>query len=661
MHPVRESPCYNKSGIGREIDKAHGLKEDNMNKEWMEKLDQWRAKRENLSYLPLQEVDLSGFPVKEYIRAEEAATYPNEWYEPVPAGRIWGETWRYFWFKAHVITPSDSVGKRLIFAPNIGSESTVYVNGQAAELMLREAEWWGVAASILAGYSYPLSEMDALWKRLLLNQFHDILPGTSIRRVIEEAEADLAEVFREAEKKCSQARRALAVKSETEAITVFNSLSWDRVELVKLPRSWTGVKTSSGGRLPAQRGEDALTARVKVPAAGWVTLYPSGVEQSVYSHAFGTLSSHAAQFAGPVSAIGTVPTGHTDSLSVQPLLSWSDGVLENELLRIEINGQGELARIWDKEARRDISAGVCNRFCMYKDTPPRFGAWEIEKTYGMVPVALEGQANIRVLEEGPLEICLEIERTLHHSPMKQIISLAAGSRVITFRTRIDNREKHKLLKVAFPVSVHANEAIHEIQFGHIRRPNHASRPHDRDRYEVSQYRWTALTEENRGCAVLNDCKYGIDTSGSSMNLTLLRSSTDPDPNADEGIHEFSYAFYAWNGSFGDSEVVRRAAELNCPVSLQTGETGDRWLFRLDTPHVMIDTVKPAEDGSGDVIIRLYEAFHTSTNCALTIGFPFHAAVETDMLEQSPRELSVRDNHVELPFRPFEIKTVRVSR
>jgi alpha-mannosidase len=243
--------------------------------------------------------------------------------------------------------------------------------------------------------------------------------------------------------------------------------------------------------------------------------------------------------------------------------------------------------------------------------------------------------------------------------MIQEVRLRRDSRRIDFHTVIDWQERHKLLKVQFPVSVHASEAIHEIQFGHLRRPNHASRPFDADRFEVSAHKWTALVEEDRGCAVLNDCKYGVNVLGKSINLTLLKSPLAPDMTADRGRQEFAYAFYAWNGSFAESEVVREAYEVNSPVMVAAGAGGERSLLSVDRPNVVVETVKPAEDGSGDLIVRLYEAKRTATRCALTVSLPVASAAQTNMLEETEAELDLAGDGVSLEFRPFEVKTLRL--
>jgi alpha-mannosidase len=255
---------------------------------------------------------------------------------------------------------------------------------------------------------------------------------------------------------------------------------------------------------------------------------------------------------------------------------------------------------------------------------------------------------------------VQVRRTLNQSEMTQTIRLRRDSRRVDFHTVIDWRESHKLLKVNFPVNVYNTEALHEIQFGHIARPTHKSRPFDADRFEVCNHKWTALTESNRGFAVLNDCKYGVNVNGNSINLTLLKSALAPDMYADKGRQEFTYAFYAWNGAFYDSGLVQEGYDLNVETFTARGDGGQGSLFSVDAPNVIVETVKPAEDGSGDVVVRLYESMRTATHCTLNTSLPVSKAMQTNMLEEIEDDLSLDGGSLVLDFRPFEIKTIRFS-
>jgi len=265
-----------------------------------------------------------------------------------------------------------------------------------------------------------------------------------------------------------------------------------------------------------------------------------------------------------------------------------------------------------------------------------------------------------VVAAGPLAAVLRIARRLHDSDLVQEVWLRRGSRRLDFRTTIEWREHRKLLKVCFPVRVHADHALHEIQFGHLARPNHASRPFDADRFEVAQQKWTALAETGRGAAVLNDGKYGVNVVGQSINLTLLRAPVAPDKKADLGRQEFTYAFYAWNGGLHESGLVREGYALNVPAWAAAGDGGGRRsVLSVDRENIVVETLKPAEDGSGDLVVRLYESARLATRCALHVHLPVRAASFANLVEESPRRAPFSRGCIALEFRPFEIKTLRL--
>jgi alpha-mannosidase len=557
--------------------------------------------RDHLEFIR-RERDLEGVPrVKiahplEYFEDQEAKGFPL---------RYVGE----LYFQAHRGTyTSQAYTKR---------------GNRKSEFALREAEMWGVAARALKRFAFPRGRIEEAWRAVLLHQFHDIIPGTSIRRVYEETEAAHAEVIRTAQEIAAQATARLTDRSR--GLTVFNSLSWPRTVLVALPEGFRGATDAAGNALPVQPIGSETVAEVTAPPCGWTTIYP------------------------------TQETGFLGRNRV----SATRRLLENDLLRVRFNARGEITSIYDKETAREWAGGACNRLIMYKDVPTAWDAWDVDSMLELTPIALDKPATIEVVTRGPLVAKLRVVRRIHDSTLTQEITLRRGSRRIDFHTVVDWQESHKLLKVNFPVTVHANEAVHEIQFGHIRRPNHKSRPFDADRFEVCNHKWTALMEEGRGAAVLNDCKYGVNVLGNSINLTLLRAPLAPDETADRGRQEFTYAFYCWNGSFVESPLVQEAYDLNVPVLTAAGAAGECSVFALDAPNVVIETVKPAEDNPQDIIVRLVEAKRTATRCTLTTTLPVKSAAQADMLENDAAALPYDDGRVALDLRPFEVKTVRL--
>lgn len=266
--------------------------------------------------------------------------------------------------------------------------------------------------------------------------------------------------------------------------------------------------------------------------------------------------------------------------------------------------------------------------------------------YESVPVALSCEADIKLLsrEDGA---ALEVTRILHDSPMKQIILLAHDGRRLDFITEVNWQERHKLLKVAFPVDAYALEAYHEIQFGHVKRPTHRSRQADRDQYEVCNHRYTALWDGAQGAAVLNDSKYGVSTHENEIRLTLLRAPLMPDMTADRGLQRFTYSFCPLSSL---EDALREAEILNEPPRPMAGRSVP--ILLPEAGNIIVDTVKPADDTENALVVRVYEAMGRATRTRLTLAAGIRQLLEADMLEENGVPVSPE----EVTFGPFEIKT-----
>lgn len=515
---------------------------------------------------------------------------------------------------------------------------------RASEIALHDLELWSAAAGRYGKLAYPKAEITALWKQLLFHQFHDILAGTSITRVNEQAKAAFDEIQKNAGQLEESVLRTLAGVPKNDGLTVFNSLSWQREELVTLPDGFNAAFDLNGNDLFVQQIDGAAVASLTVPPMGYTTITLAGREQ-VHCPTKGSFAC----FAGDLLC------------------------LENEFLRISFLQTGQIAEIYDKETGQNLARGLCNDIRMYKDVNIEYDAWELGTMYRMLPVDLGASGEARILcgeDTAGLSASIEIRREIHHSSIRQIVTLRRNSRRVDFHTQIQWKEMHKILKVEFPVDIHADEGISEIQFGYVRRPTHRTRQYDKDRFEVPQQKYTALAEAGRGIAVLNDCKYGVSLDGASINLTLLKAPVIPDMYADQGEHTLTYSLYVYHGTFPDSGVVQSAYELNYPVKTAPGGSGERSLLtltsgeddpaRFERQNILIESVKEAEDDSGDLIVRLYESQNTASSCVLKADFPLERAMESDMLECGKQEIPLSGNEIKLWFRPFEIKTIRLS-
>ena len=588
-------------------------------------IERWKERVQkdgfSMRLFPFGYGDGGGGPTREHL--EYARRLEN--LEGVPKFRI-DDPMAFFKAQDQAGWPDARYVGELYFQVHRGtytSQARTKALNRRCEFALRETELWGAASMLMKGFQFPYERWEAAWKTVLLNQFHDILPGSSIARVYEEAEAQLMDVLATAEQITHQACESLVENGE--GLTVFNSLSWPRDEVIELPKGWDGLQTLDGTSLPLQMAQEKSNSEVTVPACGWVSFDPGA---------------------------GFIP---------ENTLKAKRDLLENDLVRVTFNHYGAISSVYDKVNQSELSRGTCNQFKMYQDIPSAFDAWDLDSMYRQTPVKLAEEAEIEVLAKGPLVASLVVRRKLNHSSMEQTITLRRDARRVDFHTVIDWQERHKLLKVNFPVDYYAKEALHEIQFGHLPRPTHSSRQIDQDRFEVPNQKWTALAEGNRGFAVLNDSKYGVDVRDNSINLTLLKSALAPDMHADRGWQEFTYAFYFWDKPFMDSGLVQQGYQLNVPLQVCEGKAGRQSLFAMDAPNIILDTVKPAEDGSErDLVLRFYESMGTATRVRLTTQLPVSAAYRTDMLEAVLEPVEVVEGRLLLEFRPFEIKTLRFT-
>ena len=512
------------------------------------------------------------------------------------------------------------------------SQAAVKKNNRRNELAMREEEFWS-SLGLGRGLEYDLAKADALWKELLLHQFHDILPGSSIGRVYVEANKAHEAIHAGAQELLDQAIDALTERKEENAVTVWNSLSFDRKALVELPEAFgAGARTLEGQAVPVQKTEEGVKAIVDIPSCGAVSLVPAEA--------------------------GASGDGAKAAVSVK---EEGDGyVLENSQVRATVDGRGEVVSFVLKESGREYAAQPMNRFRLYKDVPRLFDAWDIDSNYILQEVKAATEVSVEKVGEG-LEGVLKVSGRISESGFTQYIRLAADSRRLAFETEVDWKELHRLLKVSFPVDVYAENGINEMQFGYVERPAHRSRLYDKDRFEVCNHRYSALCDGSHGAAVLNDCKYGISMNGNALELTLLRAAACPEMRADNGQHSFTYAFTAWEGTFADSDVVRQGYELNVKPVVSKGAVDRFSAVTVDKANVILDTMKPAEDGSGDIVLRLYEAKKAAAKAEVSLQFGAAKAYLCDMLENVIEEVPVTDGKIVLPFRAFEIKTVRVKR
>ncbi len=499
------------------------------------------------------------------------------------------------------------------------TQAAIKKNNRLSERALHHMELWG-ALAMLQGTAYDAAEAKRLWKQLLLNQFHDILPGSSIARVYTEANAAHRALQQRAGELHTAARRALL--REGDGLTLFNGQGFDREEVVELPdRFAQGAATLEGKPVPVLNG----LARVRVPALGAVTLLP---------------------LAHPIAG---------EQATAQ--LSEAGALLANDRVQVRLNRQGQLLSY--RLDGREMGCGrPMNLLRMYKDVPRKYDAWDIDSNYREQESCTVEVQSMKLICAAGLCVSVRWQGRIGRSAIRQTISLRVGSPVLEFDTTVDWHELHRLLKVEFPVDVRAENALHEIQFGFVERPAHRSRSFDQQRFEVCNHRYTALCDNSHGCAVLNDCKYGVGVEENSIELTLLRAAAAPEMATDQGIQQFRYGFTAWNTPFADAPVVQQAAAFNDPLLTAEGQCPAFSAFSTDHSNAMIDTVKPAEDGSGELVLRIYESKKADTFFRLRSDLPVEALVPCNLLEEPIGDPLTPD--ASLHLRAFEVSSYRVK-
>lgn len=509
------------------------------------------------------------------------------------------------------------------------SQAMIKYLNRRTEFALRGAELWSSVAGKVTGYPYQAEKLENLWKKLLFNQFHDILPGSSIGKVYETAEKELEDTRKKAQGIAGEALKNM-VRSGN-GITVFNSLPFSRKVCVELPDTFTGCVTDQGEKLPVYQNEMNRYVLVQVSPLGAKVLLPAA-ENEVQTHCV------------PQTAV------YEEN---------DDFIMENEYLRAVINKEGEIISLKLRKEEQEFACGSQNHFRLFKDVPRKFDAWDIDSNYEKQEIRLSGKVETKIRKQGGRTAELTVRRQVGQSDIFQVIRLETGSHRIEFDTEIDWKEQHRLLKVSFPTTIMSENGINEIQYGFIERPMHRSRAYEQDRFEVCNHRYSAVCDGGNGFGILNDCKYGISMKDGILELTLLRGGACPDFMADQRKHHFTYGITPWKGSFQNSDIIAQGYELNEKPYMIFGTGQTFSLASMDKEHMVIDTVKMAEDGSGDLIFRIYEGKKWMDDGVLSMGIPAEQAWECDMLENKKTELEIVSNKISMHFRAFEIKTLRI--
>lgn len=495
-------------------------------------------------------------------------------------------------------------------------------NNRRCEQMIPSLEY---LCAMLPAAEYPAEMLRRSWRIVLRNQFHDIIPGSSIHMVYEDTEREHAAVLAETAAEMKKAAARLFTPSDDSCVAV-NTLSYPWNGILELPDSWNGYAVLlNGENLPVQNVDGKACIRVEVPAQDVLVLRKG------------------------------------DAVSAVPRKSGST-VLENDLIRYEFSDTGRLIRAYDKQVQKEVLSAPANMLTLYNDRPRYYDAWDFEIYYRNEPFCtLEG--TFVAAENGPVCQTLEFEYKTADSTFRQKVVLRHDSRRLDFVTHADWHEYRKLLRVAFPVNVVNDEAAFDIQYGYIKRTTHDNTSWDLAKFEVCGQRYADLSDAVYGAALLNDCKYGYSVKGSTLELSLLRAPKNPDFIADQCEHNFTYSFLPHTGDLIHSDVMQEAACLNRTPFLADGFTTAAPLpvpCRVDGDHVTLEVLKKAERDDTR-IIRLVETAGLSSTAQLRLSSAVEQVTVTNLVEwKQGAELPIADNTVTLTLKPFEIRTLRLK-
>ncbi|HEY1683150.1 MAG TPA: alpha-mannosidase [Tepidisphaeraceae bacterium] len=486
-----------------------------------------------------------------------------------------------------------------------------------SEFFMHDVEFLSVLASKTANHKYPAQEINDIWKLILLNQFHDILPGSSINQVYVDSAAHYNEIAERA-----QTLRDHALKS-----------------LVSKPGGSTSASGEHGRAVPLQN----------IVAINTIGFPRTEIVQSPDGK---LLCADA-----PSYGIGKIIEA-TDSVSIEERKGRV--VLENTYLRAELSSDGTVLSLVEKSTGREALAGNANSIRIYDDQNTAWDAWDVDPFHIETEKESPAAHVMRIITRSPLRAEVEFQRKISSvSSMRQVIRLDAHSRRLEFHTEVDWHENRKMLKAVFPVNVRAMNATYEMQFGCVERPTHFNTSYDLARYEVPGHKWADLSEFDFGITLLSESKYGFSTFANQMRISLLRSSKHPDENADMGKHSFAYAIMPHAGDWRDAGVVAEGFRFNAPMILASGSATPGSIASVDRPNLVLDTIKKAED-SDAVILRLYEAHGGRGTANVKCNLPFKSAVFCNGLEEEIGTAKSRNGAIEIPFTPFQIVTLKLK-
>lgn len=502
-----------------------------------------------------------------------------------------------------------------------------------SELLYHDMETICAIADSNGIASYPRQFINDGWKIILLNQFHDIIPGSSIKEVYEDSKEQYDKLISEGKAEIADTLGKIVCTPDGSALTVFNTFGAERDDVVitDMPAAeHFSIVDADGNVMPWQKSAD-----------GRLVFFAKGVPAKGYK------------------TFSIVHGGEQGENTVKV----ENKTIDNKFFTVKFDKDMNIASLIHKATGRAVApeGEVLNKIYAYDDRPFNHEAWDIKVYFDQKYTEINDVSAVDVTESGPVRTVINVTRKFLSSTIEQSFIFYADLPRIDVDYTVDWKEKKILLKADFPVDVNATEATYDIQFGNYKRPTHRNTLWDFAQFEVVGHKWVDLSDNSFGLSVLNDCKYGHDIKDGHIRTSLLRCAVNPNSEQDREVHRFTYSIYPHAGSVDTSDVVNQGYSLNLPLYCVSGKAAhDSYsLVSTDKDNVIIETVKKAED-SDDVVIRAYETWNKTTDCVYTFDRAPKSVYVCNLLEENEEQLEVSGNTVSLRFKPFEIKTVKVT-
>ena len=486
------------------------------------------------------------------------------------------------------------------------------------------------------GVEYPKKVITRGWDVLLLNQFHDIIPGSAIEEVYVQSDKEYEEIFTNGMKTLQAIAQegAKSIQTGDHAIIVYNTQGYVRNDVIFVKGldqvEVAAITDCDGKKLPFQKTKD-----------GNIVFYAEGIPKLGCKVFYYTIGEERKDF-----------------------YEWN-GEFENKFYRVVFNEQMEIVSLIEKATGKEFiqDGKKGNELVTYEDRPMNWDNWDIDVFYRKKPYYADFVSEIRILEDGEVRKTLEITKQFAESIVTQKIHLYHDIPRIDFETDADWKEHNVLLRVNFPVDVNTTKATYEIQFGNVERETTNNHSWDTAKFEACGHKWADLSEDNNGISLLNDCKYGYGIKDGNLSLTLIKAGTYPNENADIGKHHFVYSIYPHAGRWQEAETVEMAYNLNVPpvVVLQNqneGEPAGTEFLICGAKNCFIEVLKEAEDQNG-TIVRIYENRNRHTRTKISLPKYVKQIYECNLMEKNERELEIQEHVVEVVLKPYEIKTYRI--